>query len=113
MEKHACRVQWICGIYTGTTARDHLVDALTAICTPAQAARIVDALDTYIVDGANDRPVPFENMTPNLQSEVDRLRAERDRAIDLAQQTVQQMQFALDSLRNGKATHLDARPDPA
>ena len=92
----------------GGTVRDHLIAALAAISTDAQARAIVDALDAYLEEGPSREVMGFENLTPNFSGEFERMRVERDVAIDCAQQALKKMQDTLDALRapsNGHAVH--------
>jgi hypothetical protein len=88
----------------GGTVRDHLIAALAAISTDVQARAVVDALDAYLEEGPGREVMTWENLTPNYRSELEKVRAERDTAIDCAQQVLKKMQDTLDSLRASPAT---------
>lgn len=82
------------------TARDHLIATLAAISTAEQARAVVDALDVYLEEPAADRTVlTWENLTPNYRSELEKVRAERDAALDCAEQALKTMQTTIDALR--------------
>jgi hypothetical protein len=80
------------------SARDWLIDAIADIATPKEARAVVDALDAYLIDGPETGHAR-ESLVPNYESDAARLRAERDAAVRLAQETLDQMQRTLDALR--------------
>ena len=86
-------------IDAGGTARDHLIDVLASVSTAVQARAIVDALDVYLEEGPGREVMTFEDLTPNYRGEIEKLRTERDIALDCAQQALRKMQDTLDLLR--------------
>jgi len=84
------------------TARDHLIAALAALARApdeAKARAVVDALDAYLEEGPDRAVLTWENLTPDYKRELEKVRAERDAAIDGAQQALKTMQGMLDALR--------------
>lgn len=85
------------------TPRERLITALEAAMTREQAIEVVEALEACADEG--DRagsPAPWENLTPNWSSELDRVKAERDAAIACAEEALAGMQRTLDSLRRSE-----------
>jgi hypothetical protein len=68
----------------GGTVRDHLISALAAISTDAQALAVVDALDAYLEEGP-DRVPMLQYLKPNYASLLEATRAERDAALERAE----------------------------
>jgi len=100
--------------HTGSAygGRDRLIAALLAVATESQVREIVDALDAYLAeDGPGREVMNFEDLTPNYKDELNRMRVERDMAIQAAQQVLQQMQATLNALRmkptNGHTKELE------
>ena len=80
--------------------RAWLIEALTVSMTDEQAERVVDALDAYLEEP--DRRTLFEDLTPDYRGELEKVKAERDAAVDGAKHVVQKMQELLESLSENK-----------
>ena len=80
--------------------RAWLIEALTVSMTKEQAERVVDALDAYLEEP--DRRMLFEDLTPDYRGELEKVKAERDAAVDGAKHVVQKMQELLESLSENK-----------
>jgi hypothetical protein len=85
--------------FRGETAREQLIETLKAVMTDAQAHDVVDALDAYLDEGPN-QVFTFPDLTPDFKGEVEKLRAERDAAVELAGRALREMQKTLESLRH-------------
>jgi hypothetical protein len=83
------------------TPRDRLLAALAAISDDERAQAVVYALDIYLAEDPEHRlPAPFEDLRPNYRNELEKMRAERDAAIDMAKQALEKMQETLECLRS-------------
>ena len=89
---------------SGGSPRDWLIAAL-AVSMPAreeqvradQARTIIDALDVYLEEP--DRGVALQDLTPNYPAELEKMKAERDAAIEYAQKAMKTMQETLERLK--------------
>ncbi len=81
----------------GSTSRDWLIEALTASMTFEQACKVVDALDVYLSDGPDVGVLTLE--APDYRGQLEKMKAERDAAIEYAQKAMQTMQETLERLK--------------
>lgn len=84
----------------GETARERLITTLKVVMTDEQASDVVDALETYL-DEPEDRRVLLHlpDFRVNYQNEVEKLRGERDAAIEFAERALSTMQETLKTLK--------------
>lgn len=84
---------------TGETPRAQLISALAVAMTGEQACVVVAALEAYLEEGPLGVSLGFEDLTPNYTNEIERLRGERDAAVEFAEQALQKMQETLKTLK--------------
>jgi hypothetical protein len=83
---------------SGGCPRDWLISALGVSVGDDQARRVVDALDVYLDEP--DRGVRvLDDLTPDYRGELDKVRAERDAAVELTKETLRSLQAALERLQ--------------
>jgi hypothetical protein len=84
----------------GETPRESLISALKVAMTDTQACDVVEALETYLEEGTRGGgPLVCPNLSPDLSSEISKLRAERDSALAFAEEALRKMQQTLETLR--------------
>jgi hypothetical protein len=80
-------------------ARQRLIEAFETVMTAEQAAEVVEALDGYLEEDSGRAVFVRENLTPNYRDELEKLRTERDAAVNFAEQLLKKAQEALEALR--------------
>lgn len=87
------------GVRSDETTRERLILSLTATMTREQAETVVESLESYLEEGPGNSLLTLPNLTPDFSNENKKLRAERDAALELAEQTIRTMSEALETLR--------------
>lgn len=86
-----------------TAPRESLIVALAAAVGDKRAEAIVDALDTYLAEG-EDRARSLFVAHRDPEAELDKMRAERDAALDRAEEAEEELRRLKSGQKRGRGS---------